>query len=550
MPSKTKDRKSDTQAEAAKEMNARMGATRDHAAEIRQGATQDAAKARLRHQDQLADLQRRHKEIKQQITQHMETKNAQPDDRTSISRQADNLATQQEDRLQRQIAKESNVLGRIAREAAQLQEQQLAESRQLAALGNTVGPDAVTRISEHHQAQQTRLQDLAREVNKTLSEYAQKSDELAKAARDEFRKAVANNENPADLEARRKNQELDATRRETDFHRRIDFLNAQMKESRLLLPEDNAREVQKRMVAAISEQLQEQASEQAQAAQLVQRLSEESIQAVAREGLKSMFHLMQAENAKQDQIRQGLLSRMTGQLFEELAGDTIKDSLKDRLHETTRLEFIAGDRIRDQAGRKLTDGVVTWQDAEQRSRRMAFEAKAGAAAAEKLDRELTDLTVRGRAELEQYAKDLAEEEVLRHADETDEAYASRRPEALRDATEDQRAYMELLTEVYIEELLDRSVQEEAGQLQRTNERLSQAQSLYVDGRAREDLGVTDGRSTEVQRVLPKDVAPEQDALRVQITAEQLRRATEAALQYLEEREEELRRRRQEELIEE
>ena len=110
--------------------------------------------------------------------------------------------------------------------------------------------------------------------------------------------------------------------------------------------------------------------------------------------------------------------------------------------------------------------------------------------------------------------------------------------------------MELLTEVYIEELLDRSVQEEAGQLQRTNERLSQAQSLYVDGRAREDLGVTDGRSTEVQRVLPKDVAPEQDALRVQITAEQLRRATEAALQYLEEREEELRRRRQEELIEE
>lgn len=550
MPSTAKDHKKDTQTVAARDLANRIGTAHENAAEIRQAATQDAARAKYQHDARVADLQRRHDQMKNEVTQQMEARAVQPADRVSISRQAEELQTHQEEHLQNQITIQTKVLGQIAREADMLQERQQAERQLITAQGNAVEADTAARLSTHLQAQQTRLLELAQEINETIAKYAQDSDRQAKIARDEFRKAIAQNEKPGDLEALRKNQEADATRLETDFRRRIDFLNNQIRENRLLLPDDNAAELQSRMVAAMNEQHRDHALEQSQAGEMLQRLSAESIQAVAREALKSMFHLFQVESANHDQIRQQMISRMTGQLFEELANEAIASSAQRWAQDAERAEYIAGDTIRNEAGRKLTDGILAWQDAEQRSRRVAFEAKAGPFAAEKLERELTKLTVDDREELEQYARDLAEEEVLRRNEETDDEYRSRRAQALHDATADQRTYIELLTEVHIDDLLDREVQEESGQLQRTNERLSQAQRLYVEGRAREDLGVTDGRSTEVVRVLPKNVALEQDAFRLDITAEELRRAAQVALEYLEDREEELRRRRQEENVEE
>jgi hypothetical protein len=141
-----------------------------------------------------------------------------------------------------------------------------------------------------------------------------------------------------------------------------------------------------------------------------------------------------------------------------------------------------------------------------------------------------DLTTAVRQQALDAAKDLALDDVLgkQRADETNEAYAWRQARQRSQLTEEQRTAVGEATDRHFTQLTSRRGRTEVGgQIQATVERLAE-QDLRIDGR-RESLGV-DRRRTAVLGVLPNDVrVTDNKALRVDVSAADLQRASEAAV---------------------
>ena len=197
---------------------------------------------------------------------------------------------------------------------------------------------------------------------------------------------------------------------------------------------------------------------------LAEQLSDDAIQRIHGEGAKAAHTPEVAEQ------------RIKGQLFEELVSSksmitTQVEVEQKRLQEQgirAKIEFIAGDRLRDSRNNKLSDGVFAWRDTAERLHITRFlEAKAGEYSATKLHGLVDKMTKKFMIETAKYANDLVKDEIkqgkLRSADAK-----------VREAE-------------ILKELLADEVQEEKGQLTRTQERLTTDEDhdtkVYIDGKA-------------------------------------------------------------------
>jgi hypothetical protein len=263
------------------------------------------------------------------------------------------------------------------------------------------------------------------------------------------------------------------------------------------------------------------------------RLSDEALQRTADEA-RSKTRLADRPAETRAAAERAAVNRVKGQLFEELLELKIRALLtglnKDRPADR-QLEFIAGHRIRDENNQKLTDGVLAWRDqaTRQLTIEFAFEAKAGPEAAQELSMRVGDLTAAVRQEALGQARDQALDDVLgkQRADETAEAYAWRQARQRSQLTDEQRTAIGEATDRHFAQLTSRRGRTElGGQIQATIERLAE-QDVRIDGGLPESLGV-DRRRTAVLGVLPNDVrVKDNKALRVDVSAAELQRASEA-----------------------
>lgn len=253
-------------------------------------------------------------------------------------------------------------------------------------------------------------------------------------------------------------------------------------------------------------------------AELDQRVSDDALQRIVREGQRSP-----AGNR---------VSAVKGQLAEELNAERAEQEA--RQDATGKTTFLHPDRIRDESGRKLTDGLLVQRNEETGRLQVvkAFEVKAGENAARELLERITAMTNKFREQTALYARDsVLDREVRQRENEAIEQWAARQERwaAVHAA--------ELAAEAEAERQRLEENQREAGQLDATIERLHESTEagsrIYVDGIA-EELELDLGRA-DIEGVVPRDV--ELDDVRVRqlgVTADELRRAAEAVAAWLDE----------------
>jgi hypothetical protein len=257
------------------------------------------------------------------------------------------------------------------------------------------------------------------------------------------------------------------------------------------------------------------------------QLSDEAIQRVVR--IAEPVLNEQANSEKRVDVEQAVVNQVKGQVFEELLAIRVREQVEveNTLREQDQqLEFFEGDHIRDMNGNKLTDGLVVWRDRETNEMYIerAYEAKAGSSAARELNRLIEKLTQRDQQELVNYARDLAREKVLGFTNDTDPV---KQNERLATITVQEARDIKEQTARYVEELKRYRVQvDRGGQVAKTRERLD-TERLLINHTV-VDLAIQ-GRA-QVIKVLPEDVARRtEDALRIQVTEQQLTDAAKAII---------------------
>jgi hypothetical protein len=277
--------------------------------------------------------------------------------------------------------------------------------------------------------------------------------------------------------------------------------------------------------------------EQLQVAREVSRLSEELINDTG---------LERAVREGQRYLEAGLgkaVAAVQGQLFEEMFAFQQDNEL--RIKQNNELLFIAGDRIRDELGRKLTDGLLVRHNekADLYEIIKAFESKASVQAAKKLTSEIEAMTDIFKLETQLYAQDLAIQDLLNRGLTREEMERDKnRP--FDDLTKDPQYSADLVNALTSEsllkqvrddnerQLLSREVQRTNGQLERTQERLDMAKRIFIDNQLVE---LTDTkRRTPVEAVVPKGVKNDTNAFELHVTEEQLRAAARALMAWLQE----------------
>lgn len=320
-------------------------------------------------------------------------------------------------------------------------------------------------------------------------EHARKSLEL-------LRRELARNVRDEQAEIREILSEKDRNRDSEPDLKRLDALARDQRDDAELRQRDIAvakAELDHREVADRN-RLDDQRLQRLRGATAQANLSDEAIQRLADEAVCPGRRELSLRNEPE---REAAVQRTKGQLAEELARRLAQDmiaALKER-DPSRNLEFIAGDRIRDEQRRKLTDGVIAWRDKENTLRvLMALEVKAGERAARELNATVQKLGRKGREELQRYARDLAREEIAaRQA--TEKRSAREWDDELRAARDRHEA-----------ELRSPEAQREPGQVRRTEERLDLMERIYLDGQA-DRMTVDRGTrlDTLVQSVVPEDV---------------------------------------------
>jgi hypothetical protein len=228
------------------------------------------------------------------------------------------------------------------------------------------------------------------------------------------------------------------------------------------------------------------------------KLSDEAIQRAANEAVCPGRRELSLRDEK---AREAAVQRVKGQLAEEFAARLAEEVIAaERKRDPSRnLEFIAGDRIRDEKRQKLTDGVIAWRDHQGTLRVLeALEVKAGREAARELNSKVEKLGREAQEEIRRYARDLARDEIEQRL-----TTEQRTPKEWNRALKDARARHEA-------ELRSPQAQREAGQVRQTQERLDLSARMYLDGRA-DRMTVDRQRELKdlVRAVVPEDVKEEQ-----------------------------------------
>jgi hypothetical protein len=199
------------------------------------------------------------------------------------------------------------------------------------------------------------------------------------------------------------------------------------------------------------------------------------------------------------------VQRVKGELAEQLASERARAAIAienlargaDR-----QLFLVEGARIRDEQGRKLTDGLIVWRDRDDRLRVwQALEVKSGSTAARELNTRIERLTAGQEQELRRFARDLARDAV---------AAAQLSPQ--------QRALeIERLAQVEEAKLRSPSAQRERGQKEQTTERLDLTTRIHIDGHSQEIAIDRERTLNEIVRKVTTD-----DAIRRDLDVERLR----------------------------
>ena len=216
----------------------------------------------------------------------------------------------------------------------------------------------------------------------------------------------------------------------------------------------------------------------------------------------------------------GRVDAAKGQLAEELNNRRVTDRLA-QVEQLRDFVFIAGDRIRDGLGNRMTDGVLARQLADGDWEVLAaLEVKAGAPAARGLDAESTaDDSAEARRSARDDAvaelADLVRVQERKYATKAEEAQAldaltkARQAPATQDARN--RADVRLVArldpkvlDALVEQKLRALPRSEAGQIARTTERLEQ-QRIFVDGLQFRRAWGEDHRLVRPHAVVPRDV---------------------------------------------
>jgi hypothetical protein len=194
--------------------------------------------------------------------------------------------------------------------------------------------------------------------------------------------------------------------------------------------------------------------------------------------------------------RDDAIQRVKGALAEGLAAaDAHRELAQENQSRSLdrQLFLLEGDRIRDEKGKKLTDGLVVWRDTNDRLRVWkALEVKAGPASARELNRSIEKLTADQDKELRRYAADLA------------------RDRAASEGWVDAERLMDL-TRQNEESLRSNKVQAGKGQREKTTERLDNTERIYVDGRRVELAIDRDRRLKDIVAKVSTDDALRRDA---------------------------------------
>lgn len=217
------------------------------------------------------------------------------------------------------------------------------------------------------------------------------------------------------------------------------------------------------------------------------------------------------------------IQRAKGEIAERMAGDNARAQIqienKNRSADQ-QLFLIEGDRIRDEQGKKLSDGLIVWRDADNTLQIWkALEVKSGAPAARELNEKVEKLTKAQDAELQKYARDLAQEEAAKLVGLTD---AQRQVEIDRIQKEEEA------------NLRSRAVQKESGQREQTTERLDLTERIYIDGKSQEIAIDKERRLGDIVLKVVTDEALKRDleVHRLGIEAKELEKIAQAFVEEL------------------
>jgi len=244
-------------------------------------------------------------------------------------------------------------------------------------------------------------------------------------------------------------------------------------------------------------------------AEMTQRLADEALCP----GNKRLDHV--------DEI--AATQRVKGEMAEHLAAVMAQAEI-DRENKTRSVDrqlfFIEGNRIRDEQGKKISDGLIVWRDAEQRLQIWkALEVKSGPHAARELNWKIEKLTEKQDVELRKYALDLARDEVAKREALT---AAQRQQETERIAREEESR------------LRSRQVQRESGQREQTTERLDLTERMYIGGQAHQVAVDKERRLQNIVRKVVTDEAIKKDteAQRLGVTSPDLQAIAKAFVEEL------------------
>jgi hypothetical protein len=193
------------------------------------------------------------------------------------------------------------------------------------------------------------------------------------------------------------------------------------------------------------------------------------------------------------------IQRVKGELAERIAGADIRAEI-ERENKTRpqdhQLFLIEGDRIRDEQGKKISDGLIVWRDAENKLQIWeALEVKSGPHAARELNYKIEKLTEHQDEELRKYALDRVRDTFKEKEGLT---AAQLQVEIERRAKEEETA------------LRSRQVQKESGQREQTTERLDLIERIYIDGQAHEATIDRERRLGDVVKKVSTDEAIKKD----------------------------------------
>jgi hypothetical protein len=217
------------------------------------------------------------------------------------------------------------------------------------------------------------------------------------------------------------------------------------------------------------------------------------------------------------------IQRAKGVLAEAMAAADARSEI-ERENKTRgadrQLFLIEGDRIRDEQGKKMSDGLIAWRDSENKLQIWkALEVKSGPHAARDLNEVIEKLTKKQDEELRKSALDAAREEA----------------EKLQGLTEAQRqSETERLRKEIEAYLRSPAGQRESGQQERTTERLDLAERIYIDGQAHEMEIDKERRLKDiVQKVATEEsLKQDQELRRLEARADELEQVARAFFEEL------------------